>query len=330
MITQAERTEAAKLIEKAGRQNLLQMHAPVSRRLITNNGKIWIHYLPDFDRFSINFLFYDLWKKIPETLEIKTEVEVEELKKGVIITKYDDRTFPEIVEERIEKDTGYIDLLLAKHQKYKREIDCFLSKLKHKIKIDTREYYNTNLNFASLILDKIFPENLLERKLKENFNEPTSLLHKILTPYSAIPVMQEIHEGLVSLAEQKIYGEKPNIKWFINNIGYYGRYNLSKAELEYEENIRAKIENYASRYKTTNEIIKEKEDISFRRKISKAESYEALAKIRNLKGKDKLVKKLSDFVGVALDYNENRRKIITRMFKYFSELKDFRKGDNFR
>lgn len=320
MITKTERKHILESIEKAGKQNLLEIKAPVNRRIMINNGKTWIHYLPDFDRFSINFLFYDLWKKIPETLNIKTEIEIEEIGKGVIVTKYYSKTFPELVKEKIKKDPYYIDFLSEKYQNYKGEIDRFIDRLKYKIKLNSKEYYNANLNFASLILDKIFPENLLERKLKESFNgETTNLLHKILTPYSVIPVMQEIHEGLVSLAEQEIYGEKPNINWFINNIGYYGRYNLSKAELEYEDNVRTRIEGYVSHYKTPSEIIKEKEDILFRKRVSRIEYYKTLEKIRNLNGKDKLVEKLSNFAGVALDFNENRRKVITRMFKYFSE-----------
>lgn len=317
MITQHEVNEIEKTINSAGRENLLKFKAPVDRRLMINDKKIWIHYLPDFDEFSKKFLFFDLWKKIPETLEIKADTEVKELSNGTIVTKYHSETFPALVKEKILQDNKYIDFLLEKYQEYKCKVHGFLMNLKSELKIDKEQFYNSCLNYASLILDKVFPYSLLEQLIQENFKE-TNILYHILTNNYEKPVMREIHEGLVKLAEQEMYGEKLSIDWFINNLGYYGRYNLSKAELEYEDNVRSKVK--SCHFNSPKEIAEYEEESIIRDILTKTNKSKAMEKIQNLNNKNPLLVKLTEFVGVSLDYNEGRRKVITRMFKYFSEI----------
>jgi hypothetical protein len=141
----------------------------------------------------------------------------------------------------------------------------------------------------------------------------------MLIPRSEKPVMIEIYEGFLKLAEQEIYREKIDTKWFINNRGYYDRYNLSKAEMENPEYINMRAKNLASFLQTPTKIEEERDKLSLEHLAEQLSCKKAKEIACNAKEDTLLITKLSNFAGYALDYNESRRKVITRMFKYFSE-----------
>ena len=304
------------------KDNFHYTDAPVDRKIILANGRLWVYWLQDFCPITRQW-FRDGLRKIPFSVAVDNKVsyQVWETEPGLVILKFSPGspfTKKAVCQKILEEKEKYLVWLLKCYQKNAKLLErkirnCELKKDNLRAS-DISELFNALTTFVSIAPEKIFPYKAFEEILKSYKLDP-QIQQSIF--YSERSGYKETYLEFIRLTLQIQAGYQPDLDGFKNRIGFIGVTDLKEAPLEKNENILTDLKHYSVKFPTNVEMRIEKailESTNYQwLKLQKTAIKKILAHVPE---KEKpFMRQFLRFAKTVASSNENRRFLVTKAFK---------------